>query len=505
MNFQVASLFKKEKARVVLILLTALGVRLLGIISRPIWYDEAFAILFAEKGVGQMLYGTLAPTGAGSADIHPLGYYTLLWGWMNLFGESLISTRLLSIFAGLASVYLVFLISRELFNPKTAETAMVICALMPFQVHYSQEIRMYAFLAMWLLLASYSFLQGRKSGNWRWWVLFSLSCALAQYTHNLAAFFLIPLAATPFFQRDWKTVRSVLISGLIAILLYLPWLIQLPSQLSKVDQSYWVTAPDISDLFTIMLVFTSYVPLPVSWTLPALTIAIIVLVIGSLQTIRAKIDCNKTNGLWVLYLSFIPPVFLFIFSQWIPVYVERALLPSSAFLCIWLAWVIQNTEFHPVGHVLLPFMLSVTFGIGIYQHVTYREFPYGPFKEMTAHLRENSNPDDVILHSNKLSILPSVYFDRNLPQTFIGDPLGGATDTLASATQQVLNIKAETNIASAVDNRQRVWYIIYQQSIDEYIQAGKLTHPDIEYLEARFVLESQDTWDGLLILLFRQK
>jgi len=505
MSFQVASLFKEEKVRVILILLTALGVRLFGIISRPIWYDEAFAILFAEKGVGQMLYGTLTPTGAGSADIHPLGYYTLLWGWMKLFGESLISTRLLSIFAGLASVYLVFLISRELFNPKTAQTAMFICALMPFQVHYSQEIRMYAFLAMWLLLASYSFLRGRRSGNWRWWILFSLSCALAQYTHNLAAFFLIPLAIAPLFQQDWKTVRSVLISGLIAILLYLPWLIQLPSQLSKVDQSYWVTAPDISDLFTLMLVFTSYVPLPVSWTLPTLTIAIIILVIGSMQTIRARIHFNKTNGLWVLYLSFIPPIILFIFSQWIPVYVERALLPSSAFLCIWLAWVIQNTELHPAGRVLLPFMFAVTFGAGLYQHIAYRSFPYGPFREMTAYLRENANPDDLILHSNKLSMLPSMYFDRTLPQTFIGDPPGGATDTLALVTQQVLNIKAETTIASAVGDRERVWYIIYQQSIDEYIQAGKITHPDIEYLDARFFLESQDTWDELLVFQFTQK
>lgn len=75
------------RVRVYLILLIALLVRLIGIVTRPIWYDEAFSILFSEKGLGQMLYGTLAPTGAGSADIHPLGYYTLLWGWMKLLGS----------------------------------------------------------------------------------------------------------------------------------------------------------------------------------------------------------------------------------------------------------------------------------------------------------------------------------------------------------------------------------------------------------------------------------
>src|SRR5215212_9072888 len=111
------------------ILVLALCVRLLGIASRPIWYDEAFSILFAEKGFGAMLYGTLAPTGAGSADIHPLGYYTLLWLWMKVFGESLVVTRLLSVIAGLISVYLIYLIALEgLSEAKVAQLAMLFAA-----------------------------------------------------------------------------------------------------------------------------------------------------------------------------------------------------------------------------------------------------------------------------------------------------------------------------------------------------------------------------------------
>ena len=72
--------------KILAILILALGIRSLGIWSRPIWYDEAFSILFSEKGLGAMLYGTLAPTGIGSADIHPLGYYTSLCLCMDLFG-----------------------------------------------------------------------------------------------------------------------------------------------------------------------------------------------------------------------------------------------------------------------------------------------------------------------------------------------------------------------------------------------------------------------------------
>jgi len=505
MRHSLIGIFSNTKVRLISILFIALSVRLLGIVSRPIWYDEAFAILFSEKGLGQMLYGTLAPTGAGSADIHPLGYYTILWGWMKIFGESLIATRALSILAGVATIYLVYQISKELFNTKTAETAALIAALTPFQVHYAQEIRMYAFLAFWLLLAAYSYLRGSTSGNWRWWLVFGVTSALAQYTHNLAAFFLVPLAVTPLLKRDWKTLRSVLISGLFAILLYLPWLIQLPSQLARVDQAYWVTKPDLSDLFTLLIIFTTNTPLPSTWVLPALTVAILIVVVGVLQTIRTKGGTEKANGLWVLYLSFIPPIFLFFFSQWLPVYIERALLPSSAVFCIWLAWVIHHTYLPKVGQGILILLLTIAFTMGIYQHVTYRGFPYGPFKEITAYLSENAKPGDLILHSNKLSMLPALYFDRSLPQTFIGDIPGSAADTLAPATQEVLHIEAESDIRSAVNGAERVWYIIYQQSIDEYKQAGKTTHPDIEYLNSKFALVSDEKWDELEILLFNQK
>jgi 4-amino-4-deoxy-L-arabinose transferase-like glycosyltransferase len=495
-------ILNKSNMKLPLIFLLAFTLRMLGIASRPIWYDEAFAILFAEKGLGQMLYGTLAPTGAGSADIHPLGYYTLLWAWMKVFGESLVATRTFSVLAGLATVYLVYLISNELFDLKTAETATLIAALAPFQIHYAQEIRMYAFLALWLLLASYAYVRGTRSGYRRWWLVFAIASAFAQYTHNLAAFFLIPLAATPLFMRDWKTLRSVATSGLIAILIYLPWLMQLPSQIAKVSQAYWVTIPGTASLFTLLLVYTTNLPLPSAWIFPGLTLAVLVFVIALLQTIRPSKGQDKSKGLWIFYLAFAPPILLFLFSQWIPVYIERALLPSGAFFCIWLAWIMHRTNLSNAGRGLLSSLLMIAFATGLYQHVTYRDFPYGPFREMTAHLHENAKPEDKIIHSNKLSMLPALYFDRNLPQTFIGDPPGGATDTLAPATQRVLGIKAEAGLNSAISDAERVWYVIYQRSITEYIQAGKSTHPDIEYLNSEFTLESTESWDDLLILLY---
>jgi 4-amino-4-deoxy-L-arabinose transferase-like glycosyltransferase len=493
-------------SRTFAILALALVVRLLGIAFRPIWYDEAFAILFSQKGLGAMLYGTLALTGAGSADIHPLGYYTLLWLWMNIFGDSLVAVRLLSILAGLVSVYLIYLIALEaLSDIKSAQLAMLLAALAPFPIHYAQEIRMYSFLSMWLLLATYSYQRASKIRNWRWWVLFSISAAFAQYTHNLAAFYLVPLALSPFLQKDWKTFRSVVLAGFGALVLYLPWLIQLPSQFAKIQQAYWVERPDISKLLTLLLVYITNTPLPDQLIAAALAVALIIVIIGLLQTVKMARQSDAQSGLWVFYLSFAPPLLLFLFSQWRPVYIERALIASGTVFTIWLAWVLTKTNLSNVTRYTLSALILASFALGIYQHVTYRDFPYGPFKELNLSLRERIGSQDVIIHSNKLTFIPAIYYDSQLPQEFIGDPPGSRVDTLAPATQEVLGIQGQTDIETAIEGAERIWYIIYQRSLDEYRAGGLSVHPDIQYLNSKYTLESQETWDGLQVYLYSKQ
>jgi hypothetical protein len=201
----------------------------------------------------------------------------------------------------------------------------------------------------------------------------------------------------------------------------------------------------------------------------------------------------------------VPPLLLFLFSQWRAVYIERALLPSGAIFCIWLAWVITKTSLARIAQYSLIGLLGISSIIGIYQHVTYQDFPYGPFQELDHSLRERIEPGDVIVHSNKLSMLPALLFERALPQAFIGDPAGSRVDTLAPATQQVLKIKAEKDIGTATENANRIWYIIYERAIDEYKAGGYPTHPDIVYLNSQYNLESEETWDELRVFLYTKR
>lgn len=495
------TLLENTKTKLVLVLVFALAIRLVGICTRPIWYDEAFSALLAEQGPSAIISGTLATdSNSSAAEEHPPLYYFMLWGWMQIFGGSLVSTRMLSVVLSLGVVFFVYKIADHLFGPPAALTAALLSAILPFQIHYGQEIRMYGLLTFCLTLATFAFLK-------RQWILFGLAAALSQYTHNLAAFYLIPLAFTPVFQKDWKTLRSLTLAGLAAIVIYLPWLIHVPSQVSKVTSSFWIEKPGVEKIFTLFLIYLPHLPLPNNLLLPGLLLATLTISFAAFQTYRAYRENlqHAKGGLWLAYLAFTPPLLLWLVSQITPVYVERALLPSHVMFCIWLAWAFIQTKLPRPVQLFAFVLIAASAGMGFYQHVTYEGFPYGPYAALDQSIQNRLKQGDVVIHSNKLTYLPSFYFDRNLPQSYITDPPGSSTDTLSPATQKILNLTSRENIKSATADASRVWFIIFQQSIDEFTTKGYETHPDIEYLDNNFTRVSKEDLGAVKLFLYSKK
>lgn len=495
-----------ERITVALIFLLALVMRVLGIASRPIWYDEAFAVLFSEKGLNAMLRGTLTIDASGAAaDIHPLGYYTVLWGWMKIFGESLVSVRTLSIIFGLLTVILAYMLIKAIFNyRRLALVGMLGVAIAPFMVHYSQEIRMYSMLALCLTGATYALWQGLHSTEVRWWIWFAVWAALAQYTQNLAAFYLISLALTPVFLGRWDKIKATCLAGMGAIVLYLPWLVHLPAQFAKVQNAYWVDRPTISTVFNTLLSYVTNLPVDEHWLLLALVVTFLTISLAGYQTylaLRRKLP-GARRGLWLAYLAFIPPALAFIVSQWRPIYIERAFLASGVMFWLWLVWALISTGLPRFLQIFNLALLTAGIVLGLATHLTYTGFPYGPYAALDISLESRVQPGDVIIHSNKLSLLPAIYYDRTLKQHFIADPPGSGTDTLAPATQQVLGVSESTSLEDATAGAQRVWFIIFQKSIDEATSQGLITHPHITWLDTYFHRENIETWGPILLYIY---
>jgi hypothetical protein len=363
---------------------------------------------------------------------------------------------------------------------------------------------MYSFLAMWLMLATFAYLKAINTANWKWWLLFSISAAFAQYTHHLASFYLVPLALLPILQKDWKSFFQLSTAAVGALIIYMPWAIQLPAQFTKVQNSYWVSKPDVSKLFTLFIVYLTNTPLPSRLVAPSLFIALIVVIIGVIQTIKTRRPSLTKTGWWLFYLAFVPPLLLFLLSQWQPVYIERALLPSGVIFCVWLAWVVSSTNLtKPLQYGFIG-VLGACSLLGLFQHITYHDVPYGPFKELGTSLRERIQPTESIVHASKMSMLPVKLFDRTLAQQYIDDPIRSGQDTLAAATQQVLDIKASPDMQSAVGDAKRVWFVAFEVDLPA-IEANSDPNSAWQFLNSRYLLQSTERWDGLQVFLYTKK
>ncbi|RLC83157.1 MAG: hypothetical protein DRI61_00115, partial [Chloroflexi bacterium] len=332
----------------VAILLLALALRMVNISGRPLWYDEAFAVLYAEKPLGAIVYGTVAPAkGAGAADVHPLLYYFGLHFWMAGAGETPLAVRFPSVWLGVIAVALAYALAKLSFGERVGLLASFLAAIHPFHTAYSQEARMYSLLATAFLFSTYAFLRATSAPTktkacfpLKWWVMYGAAAAITIYSHNLGAFFLLSLNLLPLIQKGRFTERrrqilvGMVVGNAIASLLFSPWLIGvLPGQLGFVRRAYWITRPGLVELINTFIVFHFNLPLP-RWMLPW---ALLISFVWPALLIYRAVKVRASVGMF-LWLAWAPAVSMFVISQWVPIYLIRALVPSVLLYTVALGW-----------------------------------------------------------------------------------------------------------------------------------------------------------------------
>lgn len=534
-----------------LLLLLALALRLINLQERPLWYDEAFAVLFADAGLSAMLYGTLTPVAGGAADIHPLLYYLTLDGWMGVFGQSPFAVRLWSVFLGLLTVAALFTLARRLLGVRVAWAAALLLALAPFHVQYSQETRMYALLGLLAVLTSYALFKAvgyrlpgasdqrpatspiQKSTEYSvlstesspapdanrvsWtavftWTLFGLGAALMMYTQQLAAFYLAALGLIPILARRWRSLGWLVYGVGLAALIYLPWLVQLPGQLAKVGSYYWIEQPTVATFlrttFSFLVVNLDIPRQTFAWTLAVAVFLVVLLaafLLLRLVSRGARKLPSRSAGLMVLWMAVMPMLGMWLVSQVRPVYLERALLPSAVMLYLFIGWMLAEEVIPRLFARLLAIPLLALAVVGLYHHYTWATFPNSPFNAAVAQIRAAWQPGDVIVHLNKLSALPMIFYGRDLEQTYLADRPGSPEDTLALPTQESLGLLADGCIQQAAAGAGRIWWVEFERIAAEYAAAGRPDYQQaLDWLTTHYTRQDSLLLNDLRITLYVQ-
>ncbi len=462
------------------ILLLALALRLVSLGDHSLWYDEAFSVLFAQNDLATMLSGTV------NAVEHPLLYYLTLSGWMQMLGSSTFAVRLLSVVTGVLTVGAVYWVARDLFDPRTGLAAAFITTIAPFHVQYSQEARMYSLLALLLLLATYCFLRGYPqlrteddpgAGAWGWWVGFGVLAGLAMHTQQLAAFYLMALGLIPLIRREWEMFARVVGSAGIAVVVFLPWLVNLPAQVQQLNASYWIEQPSVASLLLAVRVFfgggLEVAPTPSLLLFAGSLILLLLLVFQiAMEVRRPRFRQERAPVLTVLWLFAAPIALMWLFSQIVPIFLNRALIASALMGYVLLAWLFVRSAMPRPLKAMLSGIGIVLVGIGLFAQYQLNTFPYVPTRQAMATINAQAEPGDVIIHMNKLTVLPAVVYAPQLEQRFIADPQGSPQDTLDPSTQAVLGVAERGCLAAAAAGAERIWFVTLQRSEDEIAEAS---------------------------------
>ena len=201
----------RQRLPLLLILLAGAALRLYRLGADSLWYDETVSTYLAGSRLPELLRHT-------AGDIHPPGYYVLLRGWLVLMGYPTghadargigleFSAAFFSLFFGVLLIALVYALARQAMNHRVGLIAALLVAFSPYNVWYSQEVRMYTLGAALGVIVVYALLQiaNRKSQianrRWQtgrrqavfWWSVYAITAAAGMYTLYYFIFLLIPL------------------------------------------------------------------------------------------------------------------------------------------------------------------------------------------------------------------------------------------------------------------------------------------------------------------------
>ncbi|MEO6029070.1 MAG: glycosyltransferase family 39 protein [Candidatus Binatia bacterium] len=212
-----------------------LGLRLYRLGHDPLWFDEAYTALTAQKSVGEILRLLRTEVSA------PL-YYLMLHWWEPVAGDSDFALRLLSALTAAAVVPMIYLVAAGLFSPTAGLIAAALATVGPLHVHYSQELRMYGMVPLAALGVLHGFAKLVRAPDWRGVAILAVALTAGLYLHYFVLF-LLPLAASVALSP--RPARSAMLTALalgIAGLAFLPWIGTLLGQAGPNHATDWIAA-----------------------------------------------------------------------------------------------------------------------------------------------------------------------------------------------------------------------------------------------------------------------
>jgi uncharacterized membrane protein len=443
---------RHSRLPLLLILLAGTGLRLFRLGAASLWYDETVSVLLAGSPVRELLRHT-------AGDIHPPGYYLLLRAWLLLSGYPTghadptgngleFASAFLSLAAGVLLIALVYALARRVAGHPAALWAAALVALSPFNVWYSQEVRMYTVGACLGGLVLYALLratglrhpnagppvtlsgsatvfsqpqadgEGSRRARAAWWAVYAAAAAAGMYTLYYFAFLLVAANLWVAAWLIWTASRTLvsgslpairrrsvplwpwLLANVAAAFLYVPWIPVAWRQATDPPVPPWRTLPPLGDALRESWTALSLGQSAPGWAWPALVLTLAVYALGILALL--KWSPRDRTGVWAAALLMVGPfgalALILLASAFTPLYNVRYVFTySPAFYVVLgagLAWLWQRRRI-VAGLVVLAWVTAA--GVTAYAFWQSPAFQTDDLRAAVHYLQSHWRPGDAVL------------------------------------------------------------------------------------------------------------
>lgn len=255
-------------------------IRLIGI-NQSLWLDEAISVNVAKLPIETIV------AQFSIRDFHPPIYYWFLNIWIRLFGDQVWVMRLSSILFSIVTIWLVYKIGENIKDKKTGLWAAILVGVNPLLIYFSQELRMYSMVTMWLTGSVYFLTKmlnplTKLKTNWKNILGFNIMTGLSFVTFYGSIFL---IGAEILYILINKRIKLFLMSfwGIILALLGISSLLigQLQySQIALIEVGNWSSALGKVNFKNLILIPLKFNVGKISWW--------------------PKINYYLTSGLWSL-------------------------------------------------------------------------------------------------------------------------------------------------------------------------------------------------------------
>ena len=385
---------------VVLILTLAAALRLRGLGRDSLWADEMSTVMMARLPLPELIRDSIA-----YENIPPL-HHVILHFWIKVFGDGEFSVRVPSVLAGVAGVFVTYVLVRRLLGTRAALAAMLLMAVLPVQVVYSQECRSYSLSVLLGLVATDVFVRLLRRPTQRLHVAYAVVVALSLYAHLYGLFtvlahhvvYLIELrrrgGRLPLRPRAW------VVDNLAAAALFGPWLPVVFRWTRNVSANFWNKSVTLDAVAHTYWIFSG------STAAFLLMLALVVAGVAHLSRRAPAVDPvdpvgpprRRRRGLVVMLALLVCPVLVPVVVSVLgrPMYAPRYAIIASVAMCA-LAGVGAAALPRAAGVAMLAAVVALApFG-------TAADIPRGNWREAGAFLARNMRPGDMAVVSASAS------------------------------------------------------------------------------------------------------